>query len=113
MDTTWLFWEMMRVSRDFDPWMYPALQKLKASKKYIMAALSNTVPFDTNHPYSNPSPEQDIRSVFDVFVSSAHVGYFIPFLSCPRSLLYVVACICRSLNNRVQGDVDVLTTKTD
>ena len=55
--------------------MYPALQALQKSGKYILAALSNTVPFAEDHPYANPPPEQDIRAVFDVFISSAHVGY--------------------------------------
>lgn len=54
--------------------MYPALLKLKESGKYILGALSNTIPFPVEHPYANPEPEKDIRRVFDVFVSSAHVG---------------------------------------
>lgn len=55
--------------------MYPALQALKKSGKYILAALSNTVIFPEGHPFSNPPPDKDIKRVFDVFVSSAHVGY--------------------------------------
>ncbi|KAG4442973.1 hypothetical protein IFR05_001586 [Cadophora sp. M221] len=54
--------------------MYPALQALKKSGKYILAALSNTVIFPETHPFSNPPAEKDIRRVFDVFVSSAHIG---------------------------------------
>ncbi|CZR53435.1 related to epoxide hydrolase [Phialocephala subalpina] len=69
-----VFWKMMSKSRDFDPWMYPALQKLKESGRFILSALSNTVIFPTNHPYANPPSEKDIRRIFDVFVSSAHVG---------------------------------------
>ncbi|PBP25463.1 epoxide hydrolase [Diplocarpon rosae] len=56
-------------------WIYPALQRLKASGQYILAALSNTVVFPPDHPYANPPPDKDIRAWFDVFVSSAHVGY--------------------------------------
>ncbi|KAL2071085.1 hypothetical protein VTL71DRAFT_12320 [Oculimacula yallundae] len=74
VDAEYLFWQMMSHSRDFDPWMYPALQALKKSDKYILAALSNTVIFPEGHAYSNPPPEKDIRRLFDVFVSSAHVG---------------------------------------
>ncbi|KAL5321417.1 hypothetical protein ACEPPN_009375 [Leptodophora sp. 'Broadleaf-Isolate-01'] len=74
VDAEYLFWQMMSHSRDFDPWMYPALQALKKSGKYILAALSNTVIFPEGHPFSNPPPDKDIKRVFDVFVSSAHVG---------------------------------------
>ncbi|KAK0103879.1 hypothetical protein ONS96_004988 [Cadophora gregata f. sp. sojae] len=74
VEAEYLFWQMMAHSRDFDPWMYPALQALKKSGKYILAALSNTVIFPSDHPYANPPEEKDIRRIFDVFVSSAHVG---------------------------------------
>ncbi|OWO99450.1 hypothetical protein B2J93_3891 [Marssonina coronariae] len=83
IDAEFLFWEMMRCSRDFDPWMYPALQRLKESGRYILAALSNTVIFPPDHPYANPPPEKDIRALFDVFVSSAHVGYVLLPLTQP------------------------------
>jgi HAD superfamily hydrolase (TIGR01509 family) len=74
VDAELLFWTMMEESRPFDPWMYPALLALKRSKKYILAALSNTVIFPPSHPYSDPPASLDIRQIFDVFVSSAHVG---------------------------------------
>jgi FMN phosphatase YigB (HAD superfamily) len=67
-----LFWNMMRASREADPWMYPALKNLKASGRYILAALSNTVIFPPGHPYNES--HHDIKSIFDIFVSSAHVG---------------------------------------
>ncbi|KAM7223306.1 acyl-coa dehydrogenase [Rhypophila decipiens] len=70
IDARWLFFDMMSSARATDPWMFPALQKLKASGKFIVAALSNTVIFPENHEF-NHNP---IRSQFDVFVSSAHVG---------------------------------------
>ncbi|KAI9845175.1 MAG: hypothetical protein M1837_005060 [Sclerophora amabilis] len=73
IDAEWLFWEMMRISRTPDPWMYPALKKLKASCKFILGALSNTIIFPPDHPYSHGAHD-DVRSIFDVFVSSAHVG---------------------------------------
>ncbi|TVY29649.1 Acyl-CoA dehydrogenase family member 10, partial [Lachnellula hyalina] len=72
MDVEALFWSMMRASRHQDPWMYPALNKLKKSGKYIIAALSNTVIFPPSHPYS--SHTNTIHAFFDVFISSAHVG---------------------------------------
>lgn len=52
--------------------MYPALLALKASQKYILAALSNTVIYPPSHPYSTATRE--IHDIFDVFISSAHVG---------------------------------------
>lgn len=75
VDGQWLFDEMMTASSSPDPWMFPALQKLKASGRYIIAALSNTVIFPEGHRlhearyFDNP-----VRRIFDVFVSSAHVG---------------------------------------
>ncbi len=75
IDGEYLFWEMMHQSRSPDPWMYPALKSLKASGKYIIAALSNTMIFPPDHPFSSPPASDDVRSIFDIFVSSAHVGY--------------------------------------
>lgn len=89
IDAKALFWEMMRTSRRPDPWMYPALKKLR--KDFVLGALSNTVAFPTGilddrgvlytkglthtpapNPHANDS--EDIRDCFDVFISSAHVG---------------------------------------
>ncbi len=74
VDAEALFWEMMRVSRTPDTFMYPALKKLKASGKFLIAALSNTMIFPPSHPYAFPGTKGDVRNHFDVFVSSAHVG---------------------------------------
>lgn len=77
LDAEKLFWEMMRASRYPDPWMVPALRALKASNKYIIAALSNTVIFPPDHEFSKPNVREfgeDVRAMFDVFISSAHVG---------------------------------------
>ncbi|KAI9701373.1 MAG: hypothetical protein M1820_006464 [Bogoriella megaspora] len=70
-----LFWLMMGISRTPDPYMYPALQKLHASRQFTLGALSNTVIFPEGHPYnSRTSSREDLRTYFDVFISSAHVG---------------------------------------
>lgn len=76
LDGEWLFFDMMSGSQAPDPWMFPALKALKASGKYIIAALSNTVIFPPDHEYSQGDylADHPIRSLFDVFVSSAHVG---------------------------------------
>lgn len=73
IDGEYMFFNMMSASRTPDPWMWPALQKLKASGRYIIAALSNTVIFPPDHPFSR-APVDDVRGCFDVFISSAHVG---------------------------------------
>ncbi|KAG9250206.1 haloacid dehalogenase-like hydrolase [Emericellopsis atlantica] len=75
MDGEWLFNEMMTASNHPDPWMFPALQKLQESGRYILAALSNTVIFPVGHPlHAEPPFDDPVRRIFDVFVSSAHVG---------------------------------------
>ena len=75
IDGEWLFNDMMTASNYPDPWMFPALKNLKASGKYILAALSNTVIFPEGHALHQPDFFGDpVRSTFDVFISSAHVG---------------------------------------
>ncbi|KYK58070.1 epoxide hydrolase [Drechmeria coniospora] len=71
----WLFNEMMSKSHAPDPWMYPALQKLRKSGRYILGALSNTVIFPPSHQFHTPDFfKHPLRALFDVFISSAHVG---------------------------------------
>ncbi|KAJ5161582.1 hypothetical protein N7492_006974 [Penicillium capsulatum] len=84
VDAEWLFWEMMRISRTPDPYMFPALQKLRASGKYLMGALSNTTKFPEGHPYNND--DSGVKSQFDFFISSAHTG-----LRKPDPKIYQVA----------------------
>ncbi|MCJ1352133.1 MAG: hypothetical protein MMC33_002117 [Icmadophila ericetorum] len=77
IDAEFLFWEMMRVSQDPDPYMFPALQALKRSHndKFLIAALSNTVIFPSTHPYAQRSPtRRELDAQFDIFISSAEVG---------------------------------------
>lgn len=75
MDGEWLFNAMMSASSDPDPWIIPALEKLKASGKYIVAALSNTVIFPPGHHLHRDNFFDDpVRQKFDVFISSAHIG---------------------------------------
>jgi len=75
VDGEWLFNDMMRASRSPDPWMVPALQNLKASGQFMLMALSNTVIFPRGHPlFQEDSDENPIKRLFDVFISSAHVG---------------------------------------
>ncbi|KAL1883440.1 60S ribosomal protein L5 [Paecilomyces lecythidis] len=73
IDAESLFWEMMRVSRTPDPYMFPALKKLKASGQFLIGALSNTVIFPDGHPYNEDEPN-GVKAQFDFFVSSAHTG---------------------------------------
>ena len=72
----------MAASRHPDPYIFPALQRLSTTKsRPILAALSNTVDFPPNHPYSEPlrsSPTTNEtfnpRTFFDVYVTSSEVG---------------------------------------
>ncbi|KAI1332836.1 HAD-like domain-containing protein [Xylariaceae sp. FL0255] len=74
MDARWLFNDMMTKSTAPDPWMYPVLKRLKESGQFIIAAVSNTVIFSEGHPlYQEDFFSDPVRSLFDVFVSSAHV----------------------------------------
>ncbi|KAH9906852.1 HAD-like domain-containing protein [Xylariomycetidae sp. FL2044] len=76
LDAKWLFNDMMTISAQPDPWMYPALQKLRESGRFIVAAVSNTVIFPPGHPLHRGDffGTDPVRRTFDVFVSSAHVG---------------------------------------
>ncbi|KAJ4267478.1 hypothetical protein NW762_003585 [Fusarium torreyae] len=75
VDAEWLFNEMMTISTNTDPWMYPALKKLKEKGQFILAALSNTVIFPPGHKlHLDPFFNEPVRKLFDVFISSAHVG---------------------------------------
>ncbi|KAL2833098.1 hypothetical protein BJY01DRAFT_239623 [Aspergillus pseudoustus] len=84
IDAEWLFWEMMRVSRTPDRFMWPALKKLKESGKFIMGALSNTVIFPEGHHYNDDTLGRE--TLFDFFISSAHTG-----LRKPDPKIYQVA----------------------
>lgn len=84
VDAEWLFWEMMRISRTPDPYVFPALKKLRASGKYLLGALSNTTKFPEGHPYNND--DSGVKSQFDFFISSAHTG-----LRKPDPQIYQVA----------------------
>nr|POE49198.1 bifunctional epoxide hydrolase 2 [Quercus suber] len=88
IDAEWLYWEMMRMARTPDPHIYPALKRLRAEADrqraqgdggLIVAALSNTSIFPAGHPFNDETtPEgrqnRELKGMFDVFVSSAHVG---------------------------------------
>lgn len=84
LDAEFLFWEMMRISRTADPYMFPALQKLKESGEFILGALSNTVIFPDGHPFNRDT--SGVKSQFDFFISSAHTG-----LRKPDPMIYRVA----------------------
>ena len=72
VDASALYWTMMSTARANDPFMYPALLRLKAAG-WKLAALSNTTIFPEGHTFNERNTD-DVRDVFEVFVSSAHVG---------------------------------------
>lgn len=84
IDAEWLYWEMMRVARQPDPHMFPALKKLRkaadaSNGQLVLAAMSNTSHFPEGHTFNDTSTPEgkqnaELKGLFDVFVSSAHVG---------------------------------------
>ena len=72
VDAESLYWTMMSTARVNDPFMYPALKKLK-QRGWRLAAMSNTTIFPEGHEF-NKRGSEDVREFFEVFVSSAHVG---------------------------------------
>ena len=72
VDAESLYWTMMSTARVNDPFMYPALKKLK-QRGWRLAAMSNTTIFPEGHEF-NKRGSEDVRELFEVFVSSAHVG---------------------------------------
>jgi epoxide hydrolase-like predicted phosphatase len=92
-----LFWAMMSEARHPDPYMFPALRTLKSSGRFTLAALSNTVIFPPGSPLGEIA-EGDFRKIFDVFVSSAHVGMRKPD---PRIYEYTM----KKLRERVGPDL--------
>ena len=101
IDSTALFWSMMRSARSPDPYIFPALQRLAAlpkEKRPIIAALSNTVIFPSGNDLSKPisfpasptvssssslkdesknssvDPMSTLTPYFDIFLSSSQLG---------------------------------------
>ncbi|KAJ8119131.1 hypothetical protein OPT61_g16 [Boeremia exigua] len=91
IDAKRLFWRMMKISREPDPYMYPALRRLKASGKFVLGAFSNNVTFPTGilddegvlftkelqhrpHPNPHANDPTDMTTNFDIFLGSAAVG---------------------------------------
>lgn len=110
IDAEELYWSMMAESRQLDAWMWPALQRLRkvadegglqGGQRLVLGALSNTSIFPKGHAYNDPTTEEgrrqaELRGIFDVFVSSAHVG-----LRKPDRGIYELAV--RLLDERVKG----------
>ena len=85
-----LFWKMMSASRHPDPYIFPVLERLSGLQpRPIIAALSNTVTFPPDHPWSKPESfamsssadsavksqaALDLKSYFNVYVSSSEIG---------------------------------------
>ena len=86
-----LFWSMMRESRQPDPCMWPALKKLKRDGRFLLGALSNTVKFPDGHEFGEWRRDEygtSLEDLFEVFVSSAHVG-----LRKPSAEMYRLAIV--------------------
>ena len=83
-----LFWSIMKASRQPDPYIFPALERLLSQKnRPIIGALSNTMIFPPGHSWNkaelpSSSPDSKVRDAFishpekyfDVYIASAEVG---------------------------------------
>lgn len=69
-----LFWEMMEKSREFDPIMLRAIEKLRESGRFRLGALTNDFVYPDGHAHLEGGHKEKVRSLFDVFVSSAEEG---------------------------------------
>lgn len=78
-----LFWSMMNIAKTLDPYMFPALLKLKQSGQFVIGALSNTTILPDD---SHPGSDELLKSQFDFFISSAHTG-----LRKPEAAIYEAA----------------------
>ncbi|KAF2098526.1 HAD-like protein [Rhizodiscina lignyota] len=94
IDSKPLFFAMMGNSRRPDPAMWPALKKLRASGKFVLTALSNTVKYPPG--VRDDKGKLEVRNMFDVFISSAHVG-----LRKPDPAIYKLALA--AVENWVRG----------
>ena len=84
IDAEWLHNRMMSIARQLDPHMGPALKRLrqhadKSNGQIILGALSNTSIFPPGHFLHDRSTadgkaSKGLDGIFDVFVSSAHIG---------------------------------------
>ena len=78
-----LFSEMMRVSRALDPYLVPAIRRLRAQRTanggqqraFVVGACTNDAQFPPGHEYaSSGGAHRALRELFDVWVSSSEVG---------------------------------------
>ena len=85
IDGKFLFWEMMRVSRNFDPYITPAIRKIRQIKlqgkggddgrrRVVVGALTNDYQFPEEHEYNHDGFKTQLKELFDVFISSSAVG---------------------------------------
>lgn len=79
--------------------MFPALKKLRESKRFHLGALSNTHKFPDGHAWN--SKKDEVREQFEVFISSAHVG-----LRKPDPKIYEMAVERLDRLARKKGDTE-------
>ena len=67
-----LFWRMMAKGQQQDAVIVAAVQKLRASGRYVIGALTNDYAFPAGHPFSAGKPA--LKALFDVWVASSEIG---------------------------------------
>ncbi|KAF3270959.1 hypothetical protein TWF970_010672 [Orbilia oligospora] len=71
IDGKWLFWEMMRTSREYNPSIVGAIEKLRRTGRYKIGALTNNYVFPEDHPYRD---DGNTKALFDIYIASVEVG---------------------------------------
>lgn len=94
-----LFWNMIAASQNLDPHIFPALLRLRQTGNYIIAALSNTIILPPSSPYH--SAASLLASNFDVYISSAHVGFRKPEARIFELAVSSIDAYARRISNRV------------
>ncbi len=94
---------MIEASQMLDPNIYPALLRLRQTGNYIIAALSNTIILPPSSPHHSASSL--LASDFDVYISSAHVGFRKPEQRIFELAISSIDSYARRTSNRVDMHV--------
>ncbi|RKF54829.1 Acyl-CoA dehydrogenase family member 10 [Erysiphe neolycopersici] len=74
LDVQKLFWSIIAATQNIDHWMFSALRTLKKSEQFILIALTNTFKLPPPHQKVHDEKTLSLRSLFDIYISSAEIG---------------------------------------